>query len=94
MGRKVYTAEFKRSAVALVTEQNYKPEAAAKSLGVELGTFKYWLKQARRGGGVVDPVEQADLRKKNAELEREVARLRMERDILKKAAAFFAKESS
>jgi transposase len=94
MGRKVYTPEFKRSAVALVTEQNYKPEAAAKSLGVELGTLKYWLKRARRGGGVVDPAEQADLKKRNAELEREVARLRMERDILKKAAAFFAKESS
>jgi transposase len=94
MGRKVYTPEFKRSAVALVTEQGYTPEAAAKSLGVKLGTLKYWLKQARRGGGVADPAEQADLKKRNAELEREVARLRMERDILKKAAAFFAKESS
>ena len=94
MGRTVYTPEFKKSAVALVTEQNYTPEAAAKSLGVKLGTLKYWLKLFRRGGQVIDPVEQADLRKRNADLEREVARLRMERDILKKAAAFFAKESS
>ncbi len=94
MARKVYPAEFKKSAVALVTEQNYKPEAAAQSLGVNPGTLKSWLQSYRRGGKVIDPVEQADLRNRNADLEREVARLRMERDILKKAAAFFARESS
>src|SRR5271170_4786182 len=94
MARKVYTSEFKQSAVSLVTEQNYKPEVAAKNLGINVGTLRYWINQHRRGGGVVDPAEQADLRKRNVELEREVARLRMERDILKKAATFFAKESS
>lgn len=94
MARKVYSAEFKKSAVALVTEQNYKPEEAAKNLGVNLHTLKFWLKTYRRNGQVVDPVEEADLKKRNSELERENARLRMERDILKKAAAFFAKESS
>jgi len=94
MARKVYTSEFKSSAVSLVTEQNYKPEVAAKNLGINIHTLKYWIRQSRHGGGVVDPAEQADLRKRNAELEREVARLRMERDILKKAAVFFAKEPS
>jgi len=94
MARKVYTAEFKKSAIALVTEQKYKPEEAATNLGVNLGTFKFWLKVYRRNGKVVDPVEQADLRQRNAELERENTRLRMERDILKKAATFFAKEMS
>jgi transposase len=94
MARKVYTSEFKQSAVSLVTEQNYKPEEAAKNLGINVHTLKYWIKRGRQRGGVVDPAEQVDLRKRNAELEREVARLRMERDILKKAAAFFAKESS
>jgi len=94
MARKVYSAEFKKSAIALVTEQNYKPEQAATNLGVNPGTYKFWLKTHRRSGKVVDPVEQADLQKLNTELEREVTRLRMERDILKKAAAFFAKESS
>ena len=93
MARKVYTSEFKQSAVSLVTEQNYKPQDAAQNMGINLGTLKYWIKLHRRGG-VADPAEQVDLRKRNAELEREVARLRMERDILKKAAAFFAKESS
>jgi hypothetical protein len=52
--------------------------------GINVGTLRYWINQHRRGGGVVDPAEQADLRKRNADLEREVARLRMERDILKK----------
>ncbi len=94
MARKVYTPEFKKSAVALVTEQGRAPEEAARNLGVNSGTLKSWLQRYRRGGKVIDPVEQADLRKRNAELEREVARLRMERDILKKATAFFAKESS
>jgi len=93
MARKVYNAEFKKSAISLVTEQSYKPEEAAKNLGVNLGTLKFWLKKYRQGGKVIDPVEQADLRKRNADLEREVTRLRMERDILKKAAAFFAKET-
>jgi transposase len=94
MARKVYNAEFKRSAIALVTEQSYKPEQAAKSLGVNLGTLKFWLRKYRVSGKIIDPVEEADLRKRLADLERENARLRMERDILKKAAAFFAKETS
>jgi transposase len=94
MGRKIYTAEFKKSAIALVIEQNYKPQEAAKNLGINLATYKYWLKIYRRNGKVIDPVEEADLRKRNAELERENARLRMERDILKKATAFFARETS
>src|SRR5438270_12604541 len=88
MARKVYTSEFKQSAVSLVTEQSYKPQEAAKNLGMNVHTLKYWIKRHRQGGGVADPAEQADLRQRNAELEREVTRLRMERDILKKAAAF------
>jgi transposase len=94
MARKVYNAEFKRSAVALVTEQGYKPEQAAKSLGVHLATLKFWLRKYRISGKIIEPVVEADYRKRNAELERENARLRMERDILKKAATFFAKEMS
>jgi transposase len=94
MSKKVYNAEFRRSAIALVTEQSYTPEQAAHSLGVHPGTLKYWLRRYRVSGKVIDPVQEADLRKRNAELERENARLRMERDILKKAAAFFAREAS
>ena len=94
MARKIYNAEFKRSAIALVTEQNYKPEQAARSLGVHIATLRLWLRKYRVSGKIIDPLDEADFRKRNAELEQENARLRMERDILKKAAAFFAKETS
>jgi len=57
MARKVNSAEFKKSAIALVTEQNYKPEQAATNLGVNPGTYKFWLKTYRRSGKVVDPLE-------------------------------------
>ena len=93
MPRSTYNAEFKQSAIALVTEQKYTPADAARNLGIKLSTLKYWLKLYRKNGKVIDPVEETDLRKRNGELERENARLRMERDILKKAAAFFAKET-
>ena len=41
LGRKIYCPEFKKSAIALVTEQKYKPDDAARNLGVNLGTFKF-----------------------------------------------------
>ena len=87
-----YTAEFKKSAVALVIEQNYTNESAGKSLGVPEGTIAYWVQRHHKRSGTVDAQEEKDLRKRVAELERENQRLRLEREILKKAAAFFAKE--
>ncbi len=92
MARKAYPEQFKQSAVDLVLQQNYKPPEAAKSLGVSLATLKYWLKRHRLRNGVIDAQEEKDLRKRVVELERENARLRVERDILKKAAAWFARE--
>jgi transposase len=92
MPRRTYTPEFRRSAVALVLEQNYTLAQAAESLGIQPSTLQFWLKQHRKRHGAVSAVEETDLRKRNAELERENQRLRMERDILKKAAAFFARE--
>jgi transposase len=92
MARKQYTAEFRRSAVALVTEQNYTAQAAAKNLGIGKSTFDYWLKQSRKPNGSVNAGQEKDLRKRVAELEKENQRLKLEREILKKAAAFFAKE--
>jgi len=92
MARKAYPEQFKQSAVDLVIQQNYKPHEAAKSLGVGLATLKYWLKKYRTRNGVIDAQEEKDLRKRVVELENENARLRIERDILKKAAAWFARE--
>ena len=65
---------------------------AAESLGVQLNTLRYWLKEHRKNGGAANVSEEKDLRKRNAELEREIQRLKLEREILKKAAAFFARE--
>jgi len=92
MARKVFPEQFKRSAIDLVIQQNYKPHEAAKSLGISLATLKYWLKGYRLRNGVIDAQEEKDLQKRVVELEKENARLRIERDILKKAAAWFAKE--
>jgi len=91
MGYKRYTEEFKRSAVALVVEQKCSANQAAESLGIRESTLQYWLKKHRENG-VVSSVEEKGLRARNAELERENQRLKLERDILKKAAAFFARE--
>jgi transposase len=92
MGYKRYTDEFKRSAVALVVEQKCSANQAAESLGIRESTLQYWLKKHRENGGAVSSVEEKGLRARNAELERENQRLKLERDILKKAAAFFARE--
>lgn len=93
--RKTYTAEFKIAAVKLVTEQGYSLREAARSLGVSEKQLRKWKRdlqehgsQAFPGKGNLPP-EQEEIRR----LKEEVQRLRMERDILKKATAFFARES-
>lgn len=91
MARRKYTREFKLSAVKLVNEQGYSHPEAAKSLGVDAASIREWVRKysSQEGlGPVGDGALAAELRR----LRKENARLQMERDILKKAAAFFAKE--
>jgi transposase len=93
MTRRKHTREFKVSAVQLVTQQGYTPSAAAKSLGIDPTSVRQWVQKFSGEPGVIasgDGAVQAELR----QLRKDNARLRMERDILKKAAAFFAKEST
>jgi transposase len=92
MGRRTFTPEFKRSAVALVIEQKYARQEAAKNLGIGVGTLDNWLGEHRRLNGSANVTEELDLKKRVAQLEREVRRVTMERDILKKATAYFARE--
>lgn len=92
MSRRQFTPEFRRSAIALVAEQNYTAREAARRLGVGQSTMDYWLKQHRKRNGSVNAAEEKDLRKRVTDLEKENQRLKLEREILKKAAAFFAKE--
>jgi len=93
--RSKYTQEFKEEAVKLVTEQGYQITEAARNLGVNenmLGRWKRQIEGVGEGapglkGGTAMLTELNHLRKENK-------RLKMEREILKKAAAFFAKEMS
>ena len=93
--KKSYTPEFKQDAVRLVTEQGYKVTEAARNLGINPSVLARWKSQlasegtnAFPGKGRLTP-EKEELQK----LRKENQRLKMERDILKKAAAFFANES-
>lgn len=91
MARRKYTREFKLSAVKLVKEQGYSIAEAAKSLGVDDASVRYWIeKLGKEVGGPASG--EAALRSEVQRLRKENARLLMEREILKKAAAFFAKE--
>lgn len=85
MPRKIYTEQFKRDAVKLMTDEGYSLAKASAALGVSQGALSNWKK-------TLEPREQADLAAQNAQLLKEVRELRMERDILKKAATYFAKE--
>lgn len=87
--RRQYTAEFKADAVKLVTEQGYGLREAARSLGIAESLLYVWKhKLAAEGSQGLTEDEQMELTR----LREENRRLRMERDILKKAAAFFANE--
>ena len=92
MARRKFTREFKVSAVKLVNEQGYSPAEAGKSLGVDPANVRNWVEQLGGGDGGVAPAGEGALRAEVRRLRRENARLLMEREILKKAAAFFAKE--
>ena len=94
--RKTYTPEFKREAVRLVTEHHYGMAEAARNLGINTNMLRRWKRElaenengAFPGKGRFSP-EQEELHRLRAENKR----LGMEREILKKATAFFAKESS
>ena len=93
--RKKYSKEFKLDAVSLVIDQGYTRIEAARSLGIQANMLGRWVKeqqvddgQAFRGNGKLTP-EQAEIR----QLKEENRRLKMEKDILKKATVFFAKET-
>jgi transposase len=92
--RRKYTREFKEGAVKLITEQGYQVREAARNLGVNASVLGRWKREIDGAEG--ESSGGADLRAVQAELvqlRKENKRLRLEREILKKAAAFFARES-
>jgi transposase len=93
--RKAYTPEFKLQAVAMITDQKLAVAEVARRLGVGEGLLHAWKKAVLKtgggafpGSGHLTPVEE-----ENRRLRAEVRRLEAERDILKKATAFFASQT-
>ena len=93
--RRTYTNEFKVDAVKLITEKGYSVAEAARSLDIGETLLRSWKislqangDQAFPGNGRL-PAHEEELRRLRAE----VKRLLMEREILKKAASFFAREA-
>jgi transposase len=92
MGRRVYSEEFKKGAVEQVIVQRHTISSAAKRLGVNYHTLREWVTDARSAAPTSTVPGDLPAEQRMRELEKENARLRMERDILKKATAYFAKE--
>ena len=94
--RRQFSPEFKADAVALVRSTGRPIAAIAHELGIGDSNLSYWLKKDRENRGAADPgrfeAETAESRE-NAALRRRVAELEVEREILKRATAFWVKES-
>jgi transposase len=94
--RKQYTKEFKLDAISLVLDQGNTPAEAARGLEINANMLRRWIKeyqadddgQAFRGNGRLTP-EQEEIRR----LKAQIRRLELEKQILKEAAVFFAKET-
>ena len=93
--KRTYTKQFKIDAVNLVTEQGYKLSEAARNLGIDPSVLRRWKIRFENEGTDAFPGKGHMIAEKEelSRLRKENKRLRMEREILKKAAAFFAKES-
>jgi len=90
MERRKFTNEFKQEAVKLVRAQGMSVSQASRDLGVCESSMHRWLAQAKED--LLDPQSTASQEHEELKrLRRENAELRMEREILKKATAFFAK---
>ena len=85
-----YPREFREEAVALISDQGYSVQKAADSLGIRSNLLYHWQRQLedQRSGKSLSEDERTELK----ELRKEVRELRMEKTILKKASALFAKE--
>jgi transposase len=91
---KTYTAEFKQSVVKLANESDVPVAETARNLGVNENTLYTWIHKYSQTVDVKKKTERSDvhLYDELQQLKRENTRLRQERDFLKKAAAYFAKQ--
>lgn len=95
MGRRRFTAEFKREAVKLALQPGAVVSRIAEDLGLHANVLRKWVKEfaagrwEAKGGLPLKSEQQAELER----LRRDLKRVSMERDILKKAVAYFAKDA-
>jgi transposase len=93
---KKYTKEFREEAVKLITERGLSATEVGRRLSLPSSTIAHWVKMNKAGKlGDVGKTQRplTELEMELARTKRELAEVKMERDILKKAAAYFAKES-
>ena len=97
MTRRTYTAEFKREAVRLSQQPGVSVVQIAEELGVSDHSLYKWRRQAQERGELAFPgngkIALTAEQEENLRLKKELERVKQERDILKKAVGFFAKES-
>lgn len=91
--RRKFTEQYKAEAVELVISSGRPTAAIARDLGINEGTLGNWVQLAKKRGDFAEKPLEIDERAELKELREENRRLKMEREILKKAAAWFAKES-
>jgi len=87
--RRRFTDEFKSETVKLVKQSDRSMSSIAMELGISAKSVGEWVRRAQESGDTVDEDERVELKR----LRKEVRELRMEKEILAKATAFFAKES-
>ena len=93
--QRTYSKELKQEAVKMVLEQGLTQQETSRRLSIPKGTIGNWVAAAKTGGRPANPGDPsvAELADENRRLRKELAVARMEKEILRKAAEYFAKES-
>lgn len=88
-----YTEEFKAEAIAMALRPGARLTQVARELGMHEGSLRLWMQAARENRGRIPQEDQETEHEEVIRLRRELARVTVERDFLKKVSAFFAKET-
>jgi transposase len=91
--RKKFSPEYKHEAVQLAQSSDQSVSQVARDLGISPNILSRWCREAKGGGGRAFPGQGKPRDEEIAQLKRELARVKKERDFLQEAAAFFAKVS-
>lgn len=91
--RRKFSQEYKHEAVQLAVSSNRSVSLVARELGISPNILSRWCREAQENGGKAFPGQGKPRDEEIANLKRELARVRKERDFLQEAAAFFAKVS-